>query len=157
MRFISAILLALPLAAFAAPTEEDFTLEFEGDAETSPNLVARASGDITWFHPGLGACGKTNGDNDLIVAVSAGLYDSQKPCGRRMRVKGPKGSVDVTVVDRCGGCAYNDVDLSPAAFKKAVGNLGLGRKKVKNPPPPSFSMSSPMASYPSLPWTLRLT
>lgn len=30
----------------------------------------------TFFEPGLGACGITNGPNDLIVAVSAQLYDS---------------------------------------------------------------------------------
>lgn len=115
-KIISAILLALPLT-LAAP------------AGAAPELETRASGDITYFHPGLGACGNWNGDNDMIVAVSASLFDSERPCGRRMRVTGERGSVDVTVVDRCTGCAYGDVDLSPAAFKQAVGDLGLGRRK----------------------------
>ncbi|KAH7015576.1 expansin-like protein [Ilyonectria destructans] len=93
------------------------------------NLHARTSGELTWYNPsaGTGACGQAYSDSNLVVAVSAPLYDSLKPCDRSIRVAGPAGTVEVAVVDRCGGCAYHDLDLSPAAFKKAVGDLGVGR------------------------------
>lgn len=35
-------------------------------------------------------------------------------------------SVDVTVVDRCEGCAYNDLDFSPSAFTQ-LADKSLGR------------------------------
>ncbi|KAI8662986.1 hypothetical protein LRP88_07187 [Fusarium phalaenopsidis] len=109
-KFTSALLLALPLLASAAPA-----------------VAPRAEGQATYYHPGLGACGGTNGDGDLIVAMSAALFDAQKPCGRSIKVKGAAGEVTVKVVDRCEGCAYNDIDLSPTAFQKAIGDLGIGR------------------------------
>ncbi|KAK7429011.1 hypothetical protein QQZ08_004418 [Neonectria magnoliae] len=112
---ISTILLALTLPlTHAAPS----------------SLHSRSGGQMTWYNPGLGACGQTHGDNDLIAAVAAPLYDTSNPCGRQIRVSGPAGSVEVVVVDRCGGCGYNDLDLSPAAFQQAVGDLGLGRKEA---------------------------
>ncbi|UPK93429.1 hypothetical protein LCI18_004364 [Fusarium solani-melongenae] len=99
-KFTSALLLALPLLASAAPA-----------------VAPRASGQATYYHPGLGACGQTHGDGDLVVAMSAPLFDAQKPCGRSIKVKGAAGE----------GCAYNDIDLSPTAFQKAIGDLGIGR------------------------------
>ena len=94
-------------------------------APETANLAAR--GEMTYYEPGLGACGGTNGPGELIVAVSASRYDQQNPCGRKIKVKGDRGEVVVTVVDRCAGCARDDLDLSPAAFQRAIGDLGIGR------------------------------
>lgn len=149
----AAIILALPLT-LAAPTEQsndvasevpeglkfhkvaesdDVTFEWLDDEEPSVEertLETRAySGDITYFYPGLGACGWNNNQNEMVVAVSHIIFSKSNPCGKKIRVKGPKGSVDVKVVDKCPSCTEGSVDLSPAAFKKAVGDLGLGRKK----------------------------
>ncbi|RSL38276.1 hypothetical protein CEP53_015007 [Fusarium sp. AF-6] len=110
-KFTSALLLALPLLASAAPAV----------------VAPRAQGEATYYHPGLGACGKTHGDGDLVVAMSAALFDAQKPCGRSIKVKGDAGEVTVKVVDRCEGCAYNDIDLSPTAFQQGIGPLSIGR------------------------------
>ncbi|KAH7165423.1 expansin-like protein [Dactylonectria macrodidyma] len=111
---LTAILLALTLPlASAAPS----------------TLHTRNAGDVTFYNPsvGLGACGETHSDDSLVVAVSAPLFDSSQPCGKSISVPGPAGTAVVLVVDRCGGCAYNDLDLSPAAFKQVVGDLGVGR------------------------------
>ncbi|KAM0420906.1 hypothetical protein ACHAPT_011295 [Fusarium lateritium] len=109
-KFTSTLLLALPLLANAAPA-----------------VAPRGQGEVTYYHPGLGACGQTHGDGDLVVALSASLYDAQKPCGRHIRVKGSAGEVIAKVVDRCEGCAYNDIDLSPTAFQQSIGPLSIGR------------------------------
>lgn len=118
MQFFAAVfnVLSFSAAALAAPAVE---LSSRGQ-----------SGSVTYFNPGLGACGQYNGDGDYIVAVSAALFDQQHPCGRRIRVYGSSGSVDVTVVDRCTGCSYNDLDLSPAAFQGSIGDLGIGRRNA---------------------------
>ncbi|ESZ92974.1 hypothetical protein SBOR_6640 [Sclerotinia borealis F-4128] len=87
-----------------------------------PELVRRAnSGDLTYYDVGLGACGWTNSDSELVVALSHGLMGTQSNgnpyCGKKINIKYKGKSVTVKVVDKCMGCAKNDLDLSPAAFK----------------------------------------
>lgn len=113
MQFTLTTLLALAAGALAIPAGE--------------TTAATHTGDLTFFNPGLGACGGTNGDNDLITAISAKLFDDQPLCGRTIRVSKNGRSADVKIVDRCEGCKEFDLDLSPAAFKDVVGDLGVGR------------------------------
>lgn len=71
---------------------------------------------MTYYDPGLGACGIDSRDNDAIVAISHYTFDAaqtgsdpnQNPlCGRKIRIRrvnestGKSVSIDVTVVDRC--------------------------------------------------------
>ncbi|KFA79743.1 hypothetical protein S40288_00709 [Stachybotrys chartarum IBT 40288] len=88
-----------------------------------PNIA----GEITFFEPGLGACGQVHGPDDFIAAVSHIRYDRESLCGRMLRVTRDGRSADVRVVDRCAGCKEDDIDLSPAAFRQVIGDLGLGR------------------------------
>ncbi|KAI9782495.1 MAG: hypothetical protein M1839_004981 [Geoglossum umbratile] len=92
------------------------------------------TGDLTYYDPGLGACGITSSSHDYICAISYHLFDaystSSNPnanplCGKRLwfaRTTGPgavkkgdggkvdvgaevKGErVEVVVADRCAGC-----------------------------------------------------
>jgi len=98
-------------------------------------------GDGTYYDTGLGACGITNSNSDLIVAVSHQLfdavpgYDGVNPnhnpiCNKQMKVSFQGKSVTVTVTDRCGGCQSQDVDLSPSAFN-AIADPALGRIDVQ--------------------------
>ncbi|KAI8337770.1 RlpA-like double-psi beta-barrel-protein domain-containing protein-containing protein [Blakeslea trispora] len=82
------------------------------------------SGRATYYNVGLGSCGKTNSDSQMVAALSGSIM-SKKHCGRSITVRGGKGSVTVKVVDTCPGCGKGDVDLSPAAFKK-LGALSKG-------------------------------
>ncbi|KAK2038575.1 SCP-like extracellular protein [Colletotrichum somersetense] len=88
-------------------------------------------GDITFFNPGLGACGEFDGDGSMIVALSHIKMGSQSNgntlCGRQVRIRGPKGEAVVTVTDKCMGCGFHDIDVSPAVFERVAGNQGLGR------------------------------
>ncbi|KAA1477374.1 hypothetical protein DENSPDRAFT_885058 [Dentipellis sp. KUC8613] len=92
-------------------------------------------GQGTFFTPALGACGFTNKESDLIVAVSAQLFDSagkggnpnKNPLCNKFITAHFKGkSVRAKVVDSCPGCKLNDLDFSPAAFKK-LASEDLGR------------------------------
>ncbi|KDN65612.1 putative SCP-like extracellular protein [Colletotrichum sublineola] len=88
-------------------------------------------GDITFFNPGLGACGRVDGDGSMIVALShlkMGSQSNGNPlCGRQARIRGPRGEAVVTVTDKCMGCAVHDIDVSPAVFERVAGSQGLGR------------------------------
>jgi hypothetical protein len=92
------------------------------------------SGDGTFYNTGLGACGIESNDSQFVVAVGYQLYDSVNTanpnnnplCGRKITVFRGDKSVQVTVVDKCPGCSYYSLDLSPAAFN-VLGNPDEGR------------------------------
>ena len=52
------------------------------------NHVAAFSSKLTWYYPGLGACGQVHGDNDLVVALDTTTFGNEpnpntaKNCGR---------------------------------------------------------------------------
>jgi hypothetical protein len=74
------------------------------------------TGDLTYYSPGLGACGVVSTDNDSIVAISHFLFDAEADgtnpnnnplCGKMIRAERfdeqvqANRSADLTVVDRC--------------------------------------------------------
>ncbi|KAK2795029.1 hypothetical protein FQN50_009808 [Emmonsiellopsis sp. PD_5] len=83
------------------------------------------TGDLTYYDPGLGACGISSSASEPICAVSQVIYDAvstsadpnQNPlCGLMIRLKRGERSVDVRVVDRCVGCQPTDIDVSMSVF-----------------------------------------
>ncbi|KAK6825879.1 hypothetical protein PG987_013373 [Apiospora arundinis] len=93
------------------------------------------TGDLTYYQPGLGACGVTSSDRDAIVSVSHLTFDAAGAnrdgggnpnanplCGKKIRIQrdytegGGNRSVDVTVVDRCTGCQPADLDVTISVF-----------------------------------------
>ncbi|KAK4458974.1 RlpA-like double-psi beta-barrel-protein domain-containing protein-containing protein [Cladorrhinum samala] len=127
MFFSKALISALSMAlvATAAPTASEAQ---SVNVEARGELVARTTGTFTWYNTGLGACGKTSNDGQLVVALNHALFDPKTPggnpnkntlCGKKIRVHYQDKAVEVTVVDRCPGCSGSgDLDLSPAAFEK---------------------------------------
>ncbi|MEW1718569.1 RlpA-like double-psi beta-barrel domain-containing protein [Streptomyces sp. NPDC093109] len=133
---IPAALLAGASTALALGTLGATATTATASADATPDAVqVQVAGQATWYNTGLGACGWYNNDSELVVAISPALYgtypnpNNSPACGRRMAVSGPWGSVTVTVVDRCAGCATNDIDLSPTAFSR-IGDLNAGRINV---------------------------
>ncbi|KAG9247113.1 RlpA-like double-psi beta-barrel-protein domain-containing protein-containing protein [Calycina marina] len=107
-----------------------------------PSNTAVFTGDITYYRTGLGACGVTSTDTDSIVAVSHIIFDAEMVDdnpnhdtlrGKKIRItrlnNGKNASVEVTVVDRCVGCATKDLDLSITMFTKLAAQA-LGRTKA---------------------------
>ncbi|CAE6498794.1 hypothetical protein RSOLAG22IIIB_03316 [Rhizoctonia solani] len=138
--FTTVLVFVMALVAFAAPIQPvdlelakapvDSTVavpaELESRQETH-TLEKRRNGKATFFNTGLGACGKVTKDSDLIVALGPGAYQNGKMCGKTINIKNTKNNKSVTakVVDLCPSCGSNNLDLSPAAFKK-IGSLSTG-------------------------------
>lgn len=76
------------------------------------------SGDGTWYNPGMGSCGIENSATDLIAAMNVeqmangGNPNSNKNCNRKVNIKGPNGTVTVTVTDTCPSCASGSIGMS---------------------------------------------
>jgi hypothetical protein len=108
-----------------------------------PGNAQEHTGDLTYYAPGLGACGVTSSDNQHIVAVSHTVFDavqkgkdpnSNPLCGKQIRARhttttGHSRTVDLTVVDRCVGCKPNDLDITQPTFNYLAPD-GNGRTNV---------------------------
>jgi len=121
MKFLSLLPFALGIAVSAAP------------AANGPTH----SGDGTFTTFGLGSCGSTNNNNQLVVGVSTEFFNNfpgggsnpnDNPiCGRQIQASFNHTTVTVEIVDTCVGCAEFDLNFSPAAFtkfaKESVGRI----------------------------------
>lgn len=96
------------------------------------------TGDLTYYDPGLGACGFTNSGSDAIVAVSHLVFDAvsvgSNPnanplCGKKIRARRDNKSIDLTVVDRCTGCKPTDIDTTMSVFAD-LASIAQGRVSV---------------------------
>ncbi|GAA5834712.1 hypothetical protein JCM5353_007436 [Sporobolomyces roseus] len=126
--------IALPSAApIVVPTSTAMNAP-----SATPTLSGTHEGEGTWYAPGLGACGNDATNDSPIVAVSHLLYDSfpghttnpnlNPICGQKIRATYKGKTVDVTVQDRCTGCAWGDLDFSPSIFSQ-LADLDIGRLK----------------------------
>ncbi|KAI9492581.1 RlpA-like double-psi beta-barrel-protein domain-containing protein-containing protein [Zychaea mexicana] len=88
------------------------------------------SGDGTFYAVGLGSCGQTNSDSEMVAALSSSLMAGGENCGKKLTVTSDSGSVTVTAVDTCPSCATGDVDFSSAAFQK-LGDVDEGRIPIE--------------------------
>ena len=97
------------------------------------------TGDLTYYEPGLGACGITSKNSDKIVAISHIVFDAvsigsdpntNPLCGKKIRARRDDKSVDLTVVDRCTGCQPKDIDVTINTFGD-LADVDLGRVLVE--------------------------
>lgn len=108
-----------------------------------PGNSQEYTGDLTYYEPGLGACGITSTPDQHIVAISHTVYDTKTPggnpnanplCGKKIRAQhttasGQTRTIDLTVVDRCVGCKPNDLDTTEPTFGQLAPD-GNGRTSV---------------------------
>ena len=79
------------------------------------------SGDLTYYSPGLGACGVTSSANDDIVSISHIIFDAASSgsdpnanplCKHKVRALRNGKSLDLTVVDRCNSMTVSQLEIS---------------------------------------------
>ncbi|KAL0961379.1 hypothetical protein HGRIS_006333 [Hohenbuehelia grisea] len=111
----------------------------------APTLEKRLDrwGKGTWYNPQdpaqnggftTNACGGKDKDSDLLVAMSTTFFRNNKGvnCNQYVRLTNTaNGKVTYARMrDSCVGCGYNDLDMSPATFKK-LAPLSQGIVKIK--------------------------
>ncbi|KAI1431029.1 RlpA-like double-psi beta-barrel-protein domain-containing protein-containing protein [Xylaria sp. CBS 124048] len=109
-----------------------------GLVAAAPLEAQSMTGDLTFYTPGLGACGVTNGEGDAVVALGHALFDQFTPgtnpnlntlCGKQLQITSGGVSVVVTVEDRCVACDEFDLDVPVAIFSEFA-DPGVGRIQV---------------------------
>jgi expansin (peptidoglycan-binding protein) len=92
-------------------------LALAGVAQAAP-AKRSSSGTATYYAVGLGACGWTNSDSEMVVAMNAPQYSDGAHCGKNVKITNTKtGTVSsAKVVDLCPGCASGSLDMSPTLF-----------------------------------------
>ncbi|KAI0839497.1 RlpA-like double-psi beta-barrel-protein domain-containing protein-containing protein [Hypoxylon sp. FL0890] len=89
------------------------------------------SGDLTYFTPGLGSCGWTNTESDMVVALSPAQYElDPKACGKTIQIHAGNKTTTAKVVDKCPPCAVGSIDVSPTVFQH-IAPLTVGRTHVE--------------------------
>jgi len=89
-------------------------------------------GDATWYELAGNPvnCGfPTDSLPPYYAALNGPQYGDADYCGACILAEGPGGSVELLIVDQCPGCAFGDIDLSPAAFEQ-IAALDDGRVEV---------------------------
>jgi expansin (peptidoglycan-binding protein) len=90
------------------------------------------TGEATYYNEadGSGNCSFDATPSDLMIgAMNHTDYASAALCGAYVEVTGPKGIVNVRIVDRCPECPTGNIDLSPVAFAK-IADLSAGRVPI---------------------------
>jgi len=121
-----------PPAAPAAPAPAP-----AAPAAPASGGIVSGTGDITFYElaAGLTSCGGSHQDSEAVVALPIGVmeqYDGANPnnnplCGKSIAITYQGKTQYGTVVDSCGGCDSQSIDLSPSLFQSLTGNMGLGR------------------------------
>ncbi|KAI1825481.1 RlpA-like double-psi beta-barrel-protein domain-containing protein-containing protein [Xylaria intraflava] len=89
------------------------------------STVVANSGNMTWFYPGLGACGWWSNDGQAVVALNPWDWAGGSHCGQWITIWGNGRTTAGLVVDLCPGCRYGGVDASPAIFDDII-SLDVG-------------------------------
>ncbi|CAG8543356.1 4918_t:CDS:2 [Scutellospora calospora] len=99
------------------------------NVESSNNSLLSGTGEGAYYNlnGGVGACGKQNTNNDLVGGLNAAQYNSTI-CGKCLKITGPKGTVDITIVDKCPTNTTGNICLSMTAFKKISDDINSPTK-----------------------------
>jgi expansin (peptidoglycan-binding protein) len=118
-----------------ATTSSPLTFSFDDLAVDSiggePIGEQRAGeGTYYWEANGAGNClFDATPDNLMVGAMNQADYNMAALCGAYVHIQGPRGAVDVRIVDRCPECLPGDIDLSPQAFAR-IAPIEWGRVPI---------------------------
>lgn len=133
-----------PSSTYEAPAASSAPASYSsGSSSSGDNPAAGKSftGEMTYFTPGMGACGHESSESEKMVAISQALFDQYTPngnpnknplCGQTVSISSADGTTrEATIWDRCVGCAEGDLDMPQSFFdvvtKDKEGKIADGR------------------------------
>ncbi|EEB91802.1 hypothetical protein MPER_09782 [Moniliophthora perniciosa FA553] len=117
--FASLFLFALVSLVFSAPIPD-----------LQPRTITKRGycGKATYFDVGMGNCGDTNTNTDMIVALATNTYNNGAHCNQWVKITDIIKNITqfATVKDSCPNCLDNDLDMSPSLFQAFNNGLDIG-------------------------------
>src|SRR3712207_2677901 len=75
-------------------------------------------GEATYYGAtGAGHCSYEASNDYMIGAMNHTDYNNSEACGACVAIQGPKGNINIKIVDECPECKVGDIDLSQKAFE----------------------------------------
>jgi hypothetical protein len=121
-------------AASTSSAPASYSSASSGSSDGNPASGESFTGEMTYFTPGMGACGHDSSESEHMVAVSMALFDKYTPngnpnnnplCGKTLSITAPDGSShEATIWDRCVGCAEADLDMPQSFFNVVTAKDG---------------------------------
>jgi hypothetical protein len=124
-----------PSSTYEAPAASSAPASYSsGSSSSGDNPAAGKSftGEMTYFTPGMGACGHESSESEEMVAISKDLFDQYTPngnpnknplCGQTVDITSADGTTrKATIWDRCVGCAEGDLDMPQSFFNQVTKN-----------------------------------
>jgi expansin (peptidoglycan-binding protein) len=108
-------------------TSSVLAIPLNNNSTTPAQRSQTFTGDITYYQPGLGACGETNSDSEAVAAMSPSEYNGN--CGKFITITTGGKKVRAKVVDKCPSCASGAIDVSSSVFT-SLADLSVGRTTV---------------------------
>jgi len=113
------VLLALTLfIAFLSVCAAPVAMVERDETDQSLDKRTTHTGRGTWFYPGLGACGYTDGSGDPIVAISSKRWGTGSNCDQWLKITADGKTAYARARDECPSCGSGDLDMSPSLFEK---------------------------------------
>ncbi|KAL5536169.1 hypothetical protein ACEPAF_4274 [Sanghuangporus sanghuang] len=128
---VASICAFAPIMPAAAIPQSAGTTATTATTSADPASSSGASGAtftdarITFYNAGLGACGETNSDSEDILALTTEQWDNGAHCNQVITITANGKTKDAVIKDRCMGCPYKGLDLTPTLFS-FFADQGLG-------------------------------
>ncbi|KAK4986461.1 hypothetical protein LTR66_000141 [Elasticomyces elasticus] len=129
----TSVYVAPTTSASAVPTTTATpTTASASPASTVTAAGSKYTGDITHYDVGLGSCGWTSTADEFVVAIEHTIMNNpanpnnNPRCGKYVTLSYGGVTHQAKIVDTCGGCLPNAIDLSDSLFA-AVAPKGDGR------------------------------
>lgn len=101
----------------------------------APECTVHDTHCLTYYDPGLGACGELHGGHEMVVALNQpqwdesalnlGFWTPNARCGQMVEISTEHGrNVKARIVDLCPACHYGSLDVSRPVFM-ALSPFGL--------------------------------
>lgn len=130
-----------------APAEEGDAPAQQAPARKLPQIGDSIRGEATHYNAdGSGACSYARSDDFMVAAINTPQFAGSSACGLCAEVSGPKGKVQVRIVDLCPGCGEGDLDLSMTAFGK-IAERSAGRVPITWVPVPCETRGPPALHF----------
>jgi expansin len=137
MKYINYLILFLSITINTIKSQETYTSLDVNNSFSNCKEIFKGEGTY-YEYTGGGNCSYTTPSSPIYTgAMNESQYNGSSICGVCVEVTGERGSLIITIEDRCPECKFGDIDLTKEAFPKIAdpvkGRVPISWKIVECP------------------------